>query len=411
MTLPSTRQTGGKESRVLDVGPRVLWLTENFFPSTGGMAQSCDRIVHGLRQAGTVIDLVHFVPAWRLADASVGEASGLGESAERLCGRDIRWVLDDDVPHAMNQLFAWLEGSHRQAGYTHVVAFGGRYPMVAAPVFAAWLGADLITLLRGNDFDAGIFSPRHRSALLDALRASRHIGAVTTEKVEKVRALLPSADVVHTPNGIDLTDWMPLPSFGEFAAAWRAEHGLRQRLVLGCFGHLKRKKGIGFLIDGILASGCADKVHLHLVGALEPEVTERLPDGRDSSLSVTRCDFVSRSQMPGEYAKCDCLVIPSFYDGMPNVLLEGGGLGLPVIASDTGGMRDVLAGGEYGWLFRTGDRAACATAIHDACSATPEQRVAMGSALRRHIEREYSVRRETSCFLDLLQRNPVTTQS
>ena len=41
------------------------------------------------------------------------------------------------------------------------------------PVFAAWLGVPLITLIRGNDFDAAVFSTRRRPILDDALRALR----------------------------------------------------------------------------------------------------------------------------------------------------------------------------------------------------------------------------------------------
>ncbi len=401
MMLPATRHSERQRTRL----PVVLWLTETFFPSSGGMAQSCDRIVRGLRHAGIRIDLVHLVPA--KPDATELAETGLRECAERIQGRDIRWALDEDGPHGMNTLFAWLEASLPEGGYTHVVAFGGRNPILAAPVFAAWFGARLVTLLRGNDFDTGILSARHRPALLEALRASSRIGAVTIEKVRKVRALLPEAEVAHTPNGIDLTDWRLLPSHREAAAAWRAERGLERRLVLGCFGHLKKKKGIGLLLDALLESGCAERVHLHLVGALEPEVAARL-SGDGVPVSSSRCEFVPRSQLPGEFARCDCVVIPSFYDGMPNVLLEAGGLGLPLLASDTGGMRDVLGDGTEGWLFPAGDVQACAAALRRACATTPEQRAAMGSALRLHIERNYGPGRETACYLDILQQ-PLTS--
>ena len=38
---------------------RVLWLTGHYPPSRGGMAQSCDRIVRGLRAAGAEVDVAH----------------------------------------------------------------------------------------------------------------------------------------------------------------------------------------------------------------------------------------------------------------------------------------------------------------------------------------------------------------
>ncbi|MEM6831416.1 MAG: hypothetical protein AAF551_12965, partial [Bacteroidota bacterium] len=39
---------------------RILWLTENYPPQRGGMAQSCDRIINGLRKVGYVIEIIHF---------------------------------------------------------------------------------------------------------------------------------------------------------------------------------------------------------------------------------------------------------------------------------------------------------------------------------------------------------------
>jgi len=366
------------------------------------MAQSCDRIVHGLRQAGVQIDLVHLVPARDAADSERSATGQAGTIQERLYGRDIRWVLDHDIGHGMSQLYAWLDGSSRTRAYTHVVAFGGRHPLAAAPVFAAWLGARLITLLRGNDFDSGIFSARRRHALMEALSASHRIGAVTSEMARKVRALLPAANVVHTPNGIDLGDWLLLPSHLTAASRWRSELGLAPRLVLGCFGHLKKKKGVDFLLECLVQSGCADQTHLHLVGTLEPDVEATLT-APGCPLSVSRRDFVPRSQLPGEYAKCDYLVIPSFYDGMPNVLLEAGGLGLPLIASDTGGMRDLISAADLGWLFQAGDAESCRAAIRQACAAPRDHRESMGAALRLHIAQCFTARQETALYLDLLQ--------
>src|SRR4051794_41636068 len=45
--------------------PRPLWLTETYPPSRGGMAQSCDRIVRGLRRRGVTVDVLHFTPTTR----------------------------------------------------------------------------------------------------------------------------------------------------------------------------------------------------------------------------------------------------------------------------------------------------------------------------------------------------------
>ena len=52
------------------------------------------------------------------------------------------------------------------------------------------------------------------------------------------------------------------------------------------------------------------------------------------------------------------MAIPSFYDGLPNVLVEAAALGVPMVASRAGGMADVLEDGETAFLFDPGDEAA-----------------------------------------------------
>ena len=55
-------------------GLRLLWLTARYAPGRGGMAVSCDRIVHALRKRGAWIDLVH------LSRAATGTSHALREN-------------------------------------------------------------------------------------------------------------------------------------------------------------------------------------------------------------------------------------------------------------------------------------------------------------------------------------------
>lgn len=56
------------------------------------------------------------------------------------------------------------------------------------------------------------------------------------------------------------------------------------------------------------------------------------------------------------YAEIDCLVVPSMlYDASPTVIYEALSYGIPVIASDSGGAREIVAPGVTGWLFKPGD--------------------------------------------------------
>jgi glycosyltransferase involved in cell wall biosynthesis len=344
---------------------RILWITETYPPARGGMAQSCDRIVRGLRGAGVQIDVAHMtrrVSPWRVHH----EEGGLLFTAP----------LEDDPEHALRRL--WTEVLNQDRDYTHVVAFGGTYPLLAGPTMATWLGIPLVTLLRGNDFDTGIFSVRRRETLLAALRGS---------------ALAPGVEVTWVANGIDVTDWQVLPSEVAAAAAWRASHGRR---TLGVVGHLKRKKGIALMLEALLASGQADALHVLLVGELETAVTHWLV--REERISYTLMPFLDRFELPAVYARCDLVALPSFYDGLPNVALEAAALGIPLVASDAGGLAD-LVDEEIGFPFRAGDRHGCRAALDKAGRATDAELAKLGSAGAERVRRDFGVTAETDGYL------------
>ncbi len=352
---------------------RALWLTETFPPSRGGMAQSCDRIVRGLRGRGVIVDVLHFVPHAR---------GGRPWSIETQAGgRYLQCPVEDDPAHALNRAWSALEADPATGAVTHVVAFGGSRPIMAAPVFAAWLGVPLLTLIRGNDFDAAVFSTRRRPVLDQALERSALVCAVSRDKVDKIAALHPRARVRWIPNGIDRSNWELAPSDRERAAAWRAETLGEGQHVLGLVGQLKAKKGGVFLLEALLRSGSADAFHVLLAGTMAPELETWLSE-HEGELSVTTLPFLDRFELLPWYAACDWIAIPSFYDGLPNVLVEAAALGIPMLAARAGGMVDVLEDGRTAFMFDPGDEARCAWAIQRAARLDEERRREMGEACR-----------------------------
>jgi glycosyltransferase involved in cell wall biosynthesis len=359
---------------------RVLWLTEHYPPSRGGMAESCDRIVRGLRAADATVDVAHLTRRdrpWR--------------TEREYGGRLLTAPLGDNSEHALRRLWTGLAGE----AYTHVVAFGGTYALLGAPVLAAWLGAPLVTCLRGNDFDTGVFSLRRREALLAALRASARVCVVARSHGPLVSALVPEAEVRWVTNSIDVTNWEILPSERASAEEWRTSAVEPGRRVLGLVGQLKNKKGVGFLLDGLAASGRQDAFHLLLVGELE----EGVPlDG----VACSRMPFLERYDLPGIYAACDLVALPSFYDGLPNVALEAAALGVPLLASDAGGLAD-LVDDEIGFTFRAGDPHGCRAAVERAARATGEQLAKLGAAAGERVRRDFTPAAETAGYLAVLQ--------
>lgn len=330
--------------------PKVLWLTENYPPQRGGMAVSCDRIVRVLRENSAEIDVAHFSRRylkWKIV--------------QKIGGRHFNCPVREDFADAINRLWILIE----REKYTHIAAFGGLLPMLAAPVFSKWLGIPFVTLIRGNDFDAGIFSVKRGDILRECLRNSAAVCAVSRDKVEKISLLFPGTKTVWTPNGIDSSDWEFSIEDKKFAEKWRGENVSENRKVLGFFGQLKRKKGGLFFLENLRRSGFAGKFHLLFVGEIETEMREWL-DANSETIHFTSLEFLDRFELLPFYASCDFCVIPSFYDGMPNVLLESAALGVPSISSNTGGMRDVLEDEKTALLFASGDDHECRKGIEKA---------------------------------------------
>jgi glycosyltransferase involved in cell wall biosynthesis len=360
------------------------------------MAESCDRIVRSLRELGTEVDVLHFNRS--RTDWEVRTQSG---------GRYLSCLLEDDPAHTMSRAWSVLAAdAELRARATHVVAFGGQLPLVAGPLYAAWLGLPLVTLFRGNDFDTGVFSPRRADVVRESIARASAVGCVSRDKVDRIAPLHPGVPLFWTPNGIDLERWAPAASDHARARELRESEVPPGRLDLGLIGELKRKKGGLLLLEALIASGRADEFHLLFAGWLEAELEAWLAE-HGTRLSYTLAPFSDRYEMLSRYLACDFVALPSFYDGMPNVMLEAAALGVPLVASRTGGMADFLSDPETALMFAPGDRQGCAEALARAADLEDRERAAMGAACRALAEAEFDHRDEARRYEEILRASGV----
>lgn len=366
---------------------RILWLTENYPPSGGGMAQSCDRIVASLRKKGVIIDILHFSNRRKPFIKTIN-----------INGSYTALPVFDDLPHTLNLSYQYIASHIDRSAIDFMVVFGGFISMSSCVVFSQLLDLPYYLCLRGNDFDISLFSHKRREMLLDALKNARGALSVCTSKQQKIAKLLPGIKSHYTPNGIDLDSWAPLKSERQFAIDFRKQHKLENQRVLGFFGALKNKKGVAFFLGNLKNIATRKNCYLLFSGDIEPAVADEL---KNVGCDYYTLPFLDRSELVKYYLVCDWVVIPSFYDGMPNVMLEAGGLAKPILATAVDGMIDVIEHKQDGILYPVLSEQACRYAIKRCLQMNHQECQQLGQHLQTKIIRDYTADTEAEKYLTI----------
>ncbi|MGR6331225.1 glycosyltransferase family 4 protein [Sphingomonas sp. XXL09] len=189
--------------------------------------------------------------------------------------------------------------------------------------------------------------------------------------------------------GVDLTD---LPSSA--APTLPAPSDLPKPLQLIAVGRLSPEKGQAGLLEAVaLLRDRGIRVVLTLVGdgpdaaALQTQVTQ-LGIG-DQVQFVGRQD--ERTAL-ASIAAADVLVLPSFMEGLPVVLMEAMALGVPVIATRVAGIPELVRDETSGLLFDPADWIGLADGIAR-LAADPALRARLAVAARQRIEQEFAIDR------------------
>jgi glycosyltransferase involved in cell wall biosynthesis len=88
-------------------------------------------------------------------------------------------------------------------------------------------------------------------------------------------------------------------------------------------------------------------------------------------------------------AAADCIVLPSYREGLPRTLLEGAAMAKPLIATNVPGCRSIVEQGINGLLCTVRDAGSLAEAMEAMLAMPPDERTAMGARGRARVEAEF----------------------
>lgn len=183
-------------------------------------------------------------------------------------------------------------------------------------------------------------------------------------------------DVVLSGAGVNLEDYPSQP--------YPLEGAVRFLFV----GRVMHEKGVDELFSAArrLKHAYGDGVEFHIVGSFE-EGYKPLMDELEQTGVVKYHGY--QSDMKHFYAMADCVVLPSYHEGMSNVLLEAAASGRPLITSDIPGCREAVEPGVSGYLCPARDADALYAAMRQFLELPPAQRAAMGAASHDWIARNF----------------------
>lgn len=176
---------------------------------------------------------------------------------------------------------------------------------------------------------------------------SRWLAACAQQSV-----LFADATVQVIPNPLDVVKtWRPIPS--DMARVALDLPPGKKLILMGADGGVADPRKGGDLLRDAMMRVVADqsgRVELMIYGQGKPAIDEAWPC-RVNWLGKVRDDRV----LSLAYSAADLMVVPSRQDNLPNTAVESQACGAPVVAFDIGGLPDIVAHRETGWLAKAFD--------------------------------------------------------
>jgi glycosyltransferase involved in cell wall biosynthesis len=233
----------------------------------------------------------------------------------------------------------------------------------------------IVNTLHGFYFHAAMPAHKQRFYIMLEKVAARCSDIILSQSQEDIQTALRERicrpqQIRHLGNGIDLSRFDPAHIEPAARDMRRASLGIpADAPVIGFVGRLaaRRKGFLDFLAAGQHIVQQFPQAHFLIIGASDVGKPDAVhPDEAHEYGIAHHCHFVGErpnEELPGFYASMDVLVLPSLFEGVPRALMEGAAMGVPLVATDVKGNREVVAHQQNGLLVPLGDVHALTVAI------------------------------------------------
>jgi glycosyltransferase involved in cell wall biosynthesis len=354
----------------------------------GGAEQQVILLAKGLRRRGWRVSVVALSGSGGAAAAELTDAGVAFQSLEMRKGladprgwlRFHRWLRREqpDVVHAHLRHAAWLARWSRLAAHV---------PLVIDTLHSSRTGK----LGRRMGYACSRWLPDHVTAVSEAA-ATSHVAA----------GMVDPCRLSVLGNGIDVNRWQP---DARARCEAREELGVKNDFLWLAVGRLEPVKDYPTLLHALARAPKTAQLLVFGAGLLHAELNNMAAE-----LGLgQRVRFAGFEPNVARWMQAaDGFVLSSRYEGLPMVLLEAGACGLPAVATDVPGTREVIVDKENGWLAPAGDPSQMAAAMSRLMQSPVNERRAMGERARRHVIKHFSLDavldRWEQLYTDLLER-------
>ena len=153
-------------------------------------------------------------------------------------------------------------------------------------------------------------------------------------------------------------------------------------------GRIMKEKGIEEFLKAakVLRAKYGEKVVFEIMGDYDEAYQELLADHEKKGY-VNLLGF--QTDVHPYIREASAVVLPTYHEGMSNVLMEASASGRPVVASDISGCREIFEEGVTGFGCKPQDAESLIAALEKLLALNPEERAAMGCRAREKMEREF----------------------